>query len=55
MSPVAQILTPKLTTVQQPIKKMGELSTEILIANLRGETPPDYEVLATMLMIRETT
>lgn len=53
--PVSQILTPKLTTVQQPIKKMGELSTNILIANLHGETPPDYELLDTVLMIRETT
>ena len=53
--PVSQILTPKLTTVQQPIKQMGELSTEILIANLHGETPPEYVLLDTELMIRETT
>lgn len=53
--PIAQILTPTLTTVHQPIKKMGELSTDILLANLHGKTPPKYETLETHLIIRETT
>lgn len=41
--PVAQILTPKLTTVHQPIKQMGELSIDILLANLLGEEPPNMK------------
>jgi LacI family transcriptional regulator len=48
-------LYPPLTTVRLPIREIGEQAGRILLASLRGETPPDSVLLPTTLVIRGST
>ncbi|MEW5956653.1 MAG: LacI family DNA-binding transcriptional regulator [Chloroflexota bacterium] len=54
--PVSRQVWPALTTVRQPIRKMAELATALLIRMLEGEelTALKYEI-PTELIIRDTT
>lgn len=51
----AAYLHPPLTTVRLPIREMGELAGQLLLARLRGETPPAPAMLPTTLVVREST
>jgi LacI family transcriptional regulator len=60
-APIAQSVWPKLTTIRQPLRKMGEQAVELLerhIRNLEGhsavEVPPS-KVLDFELIVREST
>ena len=54
--PLARQVWPPLTTVRQPIRKMAQLATELLIRILQGEglDAHKYEI-PTQLIIREST
>lgn len=51
----AAYLHPPLTTVRLPIREMGEQAGQLLLACLRGETPPAPAMLPTTLVVREST
>ena len=54
--PESALCAPPLTTVEQPIRKMGERSIELLLALLRGEKAQATHItLATSLVIRQST
>ncbi len=44
-SPMAEYLSPPLTSVSQPIRAVGHKCVEILIAQLKGEPLPERQVL----------
>jgi LacI family transcriptional regulator len=47
---------PPLTTVQQPIRRMGHDAIAMLVAMIRGEEPADLHVtLDTTLVVRHST
>ncbi len=49
-------MRPPLTTVEQPIRKMGERSVELLLSLIRGDkAEPTHITLATNLVIRHST
>ena len=55
--PIAQYMTPKLTTVLQPAFAMGEQAMEILLLKLKEGNNEDQQILKildTQLVIRET-
>jgi LacI family transcriptional regulator len=53
--PLARHLRTTLTTVRQPIREMGRTAFEVLYSMIRGERPPDRDiVLATELVRRES-
>lgn len=51
-SPIALSTDPQLTTVRQPMYKMGETMTEVLLSRLAGEEPPQITILPTELVVR---
>jgi LacI family transcriptional regulator len=54
--PESALCAPPLTTVEQPIRKMGERSIELLLALIRGEQPEATHItLETNLVIRQST
>jgi LacI family transcriptional regulator, galactose operon repressor len=54
--PESALCTPPLTTVNQPIREMGERSIELLLQLIRGQTPEMTHItLATSLVPRQTT
>ena len=54
--PESALCAPPLTTVEQPIRKMGERSIELLLSLIRGEKlPATHITLATSLVIRQST
>ncbi|MET9438453.1 LacI family DNA-binding transcriptional regulator [Streptomyces sp. NPDC006551] len=53
--PMARHTEPPLTTVRQPMRRMGETAAEMLLAGLVGETIPDEPVvLPTELVVRRS-
>jgi len=53
--PLARHLRTTLTTVRQPIREMGRTAFEVLYSMIRGERPPERDiVLATELVRRES-
>ena len=55
-TPLSWQLAPALTTVHQPVYESALLATEILIALLRGEAPPEAgSILPTWLVRRAST
>ncbi|MBO3662863.1 LacI family DNA-binding transcriptional regulator [Microbacterium stercoris] len=53
-SPAAIEIAPRLTTVRQPSREQGERMTEVLLARLAGQDPPQATILHSELVIRET-
>ncbi len=54
--PESTLCAPPLTTVEQPIRKMGERSIELLLSLIRGEKlQATHITLATSLVIRQST
>jgi LacI family transcriptional regulator len=54
--PESALTTPPLTTINQPIRQMGEQSIHLLLQLIRGETPTTTHItLATNLVIRQST
>jgi LacI family transcriptional regulator len=54
--PLASQVWPPLTTVQQPIYKIAEIATNMLIGLLKGETIIDLkQEVETALVIRKST
>ncbi len=47
--------TPPLTTINQPHVEKGLRAGRMLIAQLRGEDPPEPEILSTGLVVRGST
>ncbi len=50
----AQMVTPPLTTVRQPLHNMGRLALEHLLAHLRGESVPPATQLPAELVVRRS-
>lgn len=53
--PEAAWVRPRLTTVQQAIESKGRVAADFLTAEIRGETRHPHQVLATTLIVREST
>ena len=60
-APIARSIWPKLTTVRQPLRAMGEKAVELLEQHIRcagdniDETPQTFELLDYELIIRQST
>ncbi|MCL6442140.1 MAG: LacI family transcriptional regulator [Alicyclobacillus sp.] len=52
---LAQYVTPPLTTVRQPMYKMGLLAGHMLVRALNGEAGPERITLPTELIVRESS
>src|SRR6185503_10563811 len=50
----AQLVTPSLTTVRQPLYEQGRQAAAMLLALLRGEPVPGQVVLPTRLQVRRS-
>ncbi|MFK0173651.1 LacI family DNA-binding transcriptional regulator [Streptomyces sp. NPDC090306] len=53
-APVAGLMTPRLTTVRQPIRQLGSEMARMLLALINGEDPSPL-ILPTRLVVREST
>lgn len=54
--PIASIMFPKLTTVQQPLEQMGSISARLLLEQVENpQNPPRRITLSTQLIKREST
>ncbi len=53
--PLAKLINPPLTTVNQPIRKKGRLSADLLSRRISGDTDFEHAILPTQLVIREST
>ncbi|KAA2252213.1 LacI family transcriptional regulator [Solihabitans fulvus] len=54
--PESALCTPPLTTVNQPIRQMGQRAVELLIQLIRdGQVPSTHITLATKLVVRRST
>ena len=54
--PMAALLSPKLTTMRQPLQKMGESATQMLLDLLNNpDRIPESIIFPTELILRETT
>jgi len=54
--PESVLCTPPLTTVEQPIRTMGQRAIEMLVQLIRGEIPQETHItLATRLVVRQST
>ena len=55
-NPIAEVITPPLTTISQPIKKIANISMEILLKRIKGNVtlPPEKIVLKPELIIRDS-
>lgn len=52
--PIASLTYPEITTIRQPIQKMGEYTTQVLIAQIEGKKPPEKIELVTELIARDS-
>ncbi|MEG8275369.1 LacI family DNA-binding transcriptional regulator [Streptomyces sp. AHA2] len=54
--PMARLTQPALTTVRQPMRRMGETAARMLLGHLSGETYPGQQVvLPTSVVVRRST
>ena len=51
-SPVCRLTDPELTTVRQPVSRMGRVMAEVLLARVAGREVPVETVLPTRLVVR---
>ncbi len=52
--PMSRLMSPPLTTISQPIREKGRISSELLVKLIQGESSPENIVLPTKLIIRES-
>jgi DNA-binding LacI/PurR family transcriptional regulator len=52
--PMASLITPRLTTVAQPLRRKGKLAAQILVKRLENDPSVPHHMLPTELMVRET-
>lgn len=53
--PQASLVYPKLTTVRQPLEKMGEVAVKMLLEQIKNQNcPPQHVSLKTELVIRDS-
>jgi LacI family transcriptional regulator len=52
---LAGFMSPRLTTIRQPLKLMGEMAASTLLQRIRGEDVPEETVVQPQLVIREST
>lgn len=52
--PIAALTNPEITTISQPIEKIGELATQTLISNLKEKSSSKHVTLLTKLVLRES-
>ena len=52
--PLASLVTPKLTTVSQPLNKKGRMAAELLVDTINGKAKPLHHVLPTELVVRDS-
>ena len=52
---VSALIDPPLTTIAQPVRKMGQAAAEILISSLQGKKIQNKVVFDGKLIVRETT
>ena len=53
--PMAEFVSPPLTTVRQPAFEKGVRATELLIQSLESQEPPQSQVLEGELIVRKST
>lgn len=54
--PVTEWISPRLTTVNQPLQEMAATATRMVLSLARGETPANLRIdLATELVVRDST
>ncbi|HWC18304.1 MAG TPA: LacI family DNA-binding transcriptional regulator [Terriglobales bacterium] len=51
----AAFQNPRLTTIRQPLRRMGELAAETLLKRIRGEEYPKIVAVEPELIVREST
>ena len=54
-APVARHTQPQLTTVHQPIEAMGRAMAAMLLERIEGRPAQSHQLLATHLVIRESS
>jgi DNA-binding LacI/PurR family transcriptional regulator len=53
--PLANLMSPPLTTIRQPLAQMGKTAVDMLLRSIEGQTPDPARVeLATNLLERES-
>jgi LacI family transcriptional regulator len=52
---LAQFVTPRLTTIRQPLKEMGAMAASTLLRRIQGEEVSEETVIQPELVIREST
>lgn len=52
---LSSLIEPALTTISQPIRKMGQTAAEIVIAKINGEQINEHVVFEGDLIVRQTT
>ncbi|NNL94172.1 MAG: substrate-binding domain-containing protein, partial [Xanthomonadales bacterium] len=54
--PLASQVWPSLTTVKQPIQKMGELAAELLLRRFRQQSAEKFErITKSQIVVRDST
>src|SRR5437667_12771798 len=52
---IVGFISPRLTTVRQPLKHMGEMAASTLLQRIQGESVPEESVVQPELVVREST
>jgi DNA-binding LacI/PurR family transcriptional regulator len=52
---LAAFMSPRLTTIRQPLKVMGEMAASTLLRRIQGEEVPEETVVQPELAVREST
>ena len=52
---IAGYILPRLTTVRQPLKTMGEMAASTLLQRIEGADVPEETIVRTELVVREST
>lgn len=52
---IASLVTPRLSTIRQPIREMGERIIDLIVKQMEGEEVPNINILPVMLVEREST
>ena len=52
---LARFVSPRLTTMRQPLKEMGVIAASTLLRRIQGKKVPEETVVQPELVIREST